>query len=111
MQRTPGSTEAALFCRAGRKILYMVNIQNVFYQIAFCKNKNIQKSLANFRLANLNLAYLNLAYLNLNFRFVKVQVQVRPLNLAKLKPLTTRMLCCCCRFVLVSVAKRGAPFG
>ena len=63
MQRTPGSTEAALFCRAGRKILYMVNIQNVFYQIAFCKNKNIQKSLANFRLA-----YLNLAYLNLNFR-------------------------------------------
>ena len=104
MQRTPGSTEAALFCRAGRKILYMVNIQNVFYQIAFCKNKNIQKSLANFRLANFRLAnfrlaYLNLAYLNLN------------LNLAKLKPLMTRMLCCCCRLVLVSVAKRGAPFG
>ena len=79
MQITPGSTEAALFCRAGRKILYMVNIQNVFYQIAFCKNKNIQKSLANFRLANfrlanfrlayLNLAYLNLAYLNLNLNF------------------------------------------
>ena len=69
MQRTPGSTEAALFCRAGRKILYMVNIQNVFYQIAFCKNKNIQKSLANFRLANFRLAYLNLAYLNLNLNF------------------------------------------
>ena len=68
MQRTPGSTEAALFCRAGRKILYMVNIQNVFYQIAFCKNKNIQKSLANFRLANFRLVYLNLASLNLNFR-------------------------------------------
>ena len=49
MQRTPGYTEADLFCRAGRKILYMVNIQNVFYQIAFCKNKNIQKSLAHFR--------------------------------------------------------------
>ena len=52
MHRPPGSTEADLFCRAERQILYMVNIQNVFYQIAFCKNKNIQKSLANFRLAN-----------------------------------------------------------